>query len=51
MVFESWLEPPEYPECDCGAVDVDECVCDFELCAGCGYSPCACDELDDERDW
>lgn len=50
MVFESWLEPPEYPEvdCDCGAEAWDECVCDgVEPCGSCGFSPCACDELYD----
>ena len=54
MVWESWLEPPEYPEvdCVCGCDAWDECVCDVEeLCAGCGYLPCACDEIDDGRDW
>lgn len=47
-MFESWLEPPEYPEidCDCGAEAVDECVCDDEGCGSCGAERgCRCDDL------
>ena len=45
MVFESWLEPPEYPDCDCGCEALDECVCDDEGCGSCGAKRgCVCDE-------
>lgn len=48
MVFESWLEPPEFPEidCDCGAEDVEDCVCDDEGCGSCNSERgCRCDDL------
>ena len=48
-MFESWLEPPEFdnPDCVCGCEAWDECVCDADVCEGCGFLPCACDELYD----
>jgi hypothetical protein len=50
MVFESWLEPPEFdnPDCVCGCDAWDECVCDTEPCDGCNFSDCQCDFDEDK---
>jgi hypothetical protein len=50
MVFESWLEPPEFDiaDCDCGCEAWDECVCDVEPCDGCNFTDCQCD-WDEEK--
>jgi len=46
---ESWLEPPEFEGCVCGADgEPDECVCFDEPCDGCGFDGCICD-ADEEK--